>query len=45
MFEGLEHKNTAEERKSLALEIMGAVVVCAAIGGVIFWFFRYFSEY
>jgi hypothetical protein len=45
MFEGLEHKTTAEEKKTLALEVIGAVIACAILGGVAFWFFSYFSEY
>ena len=45
MFEGLEHKTTGEEKKTLALEIVGAVIACAILGGLAFWFFSYFSEY
>lgn len=45
MFEGLEHKKTSEEKRGLALEIVGAVIVCAVIGAAVFWFFWYFGEY
>ena len=45
MFEELEHKKTSEEKKGLALEIIGAVIACAVIGAVAFWFFRYFGKY
>ena len=45
MFEGLEHKKTAEEKRGLALEVVGAVIVCAVIGAGVFLFFRYFAEY
>jgi len=40
MFDELEHKKTREEKKLLILEIIGAVVACALIGGLVFWFFR-----
>jgi hypothetical protein len=45
MFEGLEHEKTTEEKKLLTLEVIGAVIACALIGGTVFWFFSYFSEY
>ena len=45
MFEELQHKKTAEEKKTLALEVVGAVIVCAAIGVAAFWFFDYFGKY
>jgi hypothetical protein len=45
MFEALEHEKTAEEKKFVALEVLGAVLACMVIGGVVFWFFTYFSEY
>lgn len=45
MFEGLEHEKTAEEKKLLTLEVLAALVACALIGGIVFWFFSYFSEY
>ena len=40
MFEELEHKKTPEEKKTLFLEIIVAVIACAAIGAAAFWFFR-----
>jgi hypothetical protein len=45
MFEALEHEKTPEEKKLLTLEVIGAVIACAVIGGAVFWFFSYFSEY
>jgi hypothetical protein len=45
MFDVLEHEKTPEERKLLTLEVVGAVITCAVIGGAVFWFFSYFSEY
>jgi hypothetical protein len=45
MFEGLEHEKTVEEKKLLTVEVVGAVIACLALGGVVFWFFSYFSEF
>jgi hypothetical protein len=45
MFEELEHKKSPEEKKTLALEVVGAVIVCAVIGAAAFWFFDYFGKY
>lgn len=45
MFEGLEHDRTVEEKKLLTMEVIGAVIACMLIGGAVFWFFTYFSEY
>jgi hypothetical protein len=45
MFDALEHERTPEERKTVTLEVLGAVIVCAAIGGAVFWFFSYFAEF
>jgi hypothetical protein len=45
MFEELEHEKTPEEKKLPILEIIGAVIACAVIGGAAFWFFSYFSKY
>jgi len=45
VFEELEHKKTPEEKRLLALEIIGAVIACAVIGAAAFWFFDYFSKY
>jgi hypothetical protein len=45
MFEGLEHRKTADEKKLLTLEVIGAVLACAVLAGGAFWFFSYFSEY
>ena len=41
----LEHKRTAAENKTLVLEILGAVVACAVLGGAAVWFFSYFGEF
>ena len=45
MFDALEHDKTLEEKKLLTLEVIGAVIACALIGGAAFWFFSYFSKY
>jgi len=45
MFEGLQHETTPDEKKLLTFEVIGAVIACAVIGGLVFWFFSYFSEY
>jgi len=45
MFEQLEHKRTPAETKTLVLEILGAVVGCAVLGGVAVWSFSYFGEF
>jgi len=45
MFEELEHKKTAEEKKFLVFEILGAVIACAVLGAAAFWFFDYFGKY
>lgn len=44
MFEGLEHKKTAEEKKLLTIEIVGALIGCAVIGAAALWFFSNFGE-
>ena len=41
----LEHKRTPAENKTLTLEILGAVVGCAAIGGAVVWFFATFGKF
>jgi len=41
----LEHKRTPAETKTLVLEILGAVVGCAVLGGAAVWFFSYFGEF
>ena len=43
MFDQVEHRSTPEEKKVLALEIVGAVVACAGIGWALVWFFSYFG--
>ncbi len=45
MFEGLEHKKTSEEKRGLALEVIGALIACAVNGAPAFLCFRYFGEY
>ena len=45
MFEELEHKKTPEEKRLLALEVVGAVIACAVLGATAFWFFDYFGKY
>lgn len=45
MFDALEHEKTPEEKKLLMLEVIGAVIACAVVGGAVFWFFSYFGEY
>ena len=43
MFDQVEHRSTPEEKKVLALEIVGALVACAVIGGALVWFFGYYG--
>jgi hypothetical protein len=45
MFEALEHDKTPEEKRLLSLEVIGAVIACALIGGAVFWFFSAFGEF
>jgi hypothetical protein len=43
MFDQVEHQNTPEEKKVLALEVLGAVGACAVIGAALVWFFGYYG--
>jgi hypothetical protein len=43
MFDQVEHQNTPEEKKVLALEVLGAVAACAVIGAALVWFFGYYG--
>lgn len=43
MFDQVEHQSTPEEKKLLALEVLGAVLACAVIGAALVWFFGYYG--